>query len=140
MDIAEISKQSGLPASTIRFYEEKGLIRSTGRHGLRRVFGCNILEQLSLISLGRHAGFTLEEIAAMFAPDGKPRIEREKLNAKAEELNQSIKQLKAMRDGLLHAAECPASSHLDCPKFKQLLKIATRSKPDRVIMKKKKQP
>ena len=33
MDIAEVTKASGLPALTLRFYEEKGLIESNGRNG-----------------------------------------------------------------------------------------------------------
>ena len=36
MDITEVAKRSGVPASTLRFYEEKGLIASVGRRGLRR--------------------------------------------------------------------------------------------------------
>ena len=53
LDIGEVVKLSGLPASTLRFYEEKGLIKSIGRHGLRRIFGVGVLDLLSLISLGR---------------------------------------------------------------------------------------
>ena len=44
LDIAEVARRSGLPASTLRFYEEKGLIDSVGRHGLRRLFGPDVLE------------------------------------------------------------------------------------------------
>ena len=39
MDIAEVAKRSGMPASALRYYEEKGLIASTGRAGLRRAAG-----------------------------------------------------------------------------------------------------
>ena len=38
MDISEVVRRSGLPASTLRFYEQKGLIASVGRRGLHRVF------------------------------------------------------------------------------------------------------
>ena len=38
MDIAEVARRSGVAASTLRFYEEKGLIASIGRQGLRRRF------------------------------------------------------------------------------------------------------
>ncbi|WP_366929875.1 MerR family DNA-binding transcriptional regulator [uncultured Zhongshania sp.] len=38
MDLAEVAKASGLPSSTLRYYEEKGLIQSTGRKGFRRLF------------------------------------------------------------------------------------------------------
>ena len=38
LDIAEVARRTGVPASTLRYYEEKGLITSTGRRGLRRLF------------------------------------------------------------------------------------------------------
>ena len=124
MDIAEVARESGVPASTLRFYEEKGLIASTGRHGLRRTFAPAVLERLALISLGRAAGFTLEETARMFAPDGKPRVDRKMLAAKADELDGTIRKLIAMRNGLKHAAACPAPSHMECPTFRRLLGAA----------------
>src|SRR5690606_17804977 len=52
LDIAEVAQRSGVPASTLRFYEEKGLIASIGRRGLRRLFDAEVLERLSLIALG----------------------------------------------------------------------------------------
>lgn len=124
MDIAEVARRSGVPASTLRYYEEKGLIRSIGRSGLRRVFDAGVLERLALIALGQAAGFSLDEIARMFAAGGKPRIDRQMLSAKAEELDGTIRKLTAMRDGLRHAAACRAPTHMECPKFRRLLRAA----------------
>lgn len=124
MDISEVAKQSGVPASTLRFYEGKGLIRSTGRRGLRRTFDARVLDRLALIALGGASGFSLDEIGRMFAPDGRPRIDRQMLAAKADTLDTTIRQLTAMRDGLRHAAACRAPSHLECPTFRRLLKAA----------------
>lgn len=123
MDITEVTKASGLPASTLRFYEEKGLIRSTGRIGLRRIFSGDVLERLALIALARGAGFSLDEIGEMFTPEG-PNIDRTLLLAKADELDRKINELTAMRDGLRHAAVCNAPSHFECPKFRRLLHVA----------------
>ena len=124
MDINDVAKRSGVPASTLRFYEEKGLIVSVGRRGLRRTFDPGVLERLALIGLGRAAGFSLEEIASMFAPDGRPKIDRQMLPAKATDLDATIRRLTAMRDGLRHAAACPAPSHMECPTFRRLLEAA----------------
>ena len=124
LDISEVAKRSGVPASTLRFYDENGLIASVGRRGLRRLFDPNVLERLALIGLGRAAGFSLEEIARMFAVDGRPRIDRKKLAAKADELEKTIRKLSAMRDSLRHAAACPAPSHMECPTFQRLLRAA----------------
>jgi len=126
MDISEVAKRSGVPASTLRFYEEKGLIRSVGRNGLRRVFSDNILERLALIALGRAAGFSLDEIGRMIGSKGNPNIDRDLLVSKADELDKTIQQLTAMRDGLRHAAVCSAPSHMECPKFRRLLGLAAQ--------------
>lgn len=124
MDISEVARRSGVPASTLRFYEEKGLIASTGRRGLRRLFPANVLERLALIALGRSAGFTLDEIARMFGPNGSPQIDRQLLADKADELDRTIRKLTAMRDGLQHAVACKAPSHMECPSFRRLLGLA----------------
>lgn len=124
LDINEVAKRSGVPASALRYYEEKGLIVSVGRRGLRRLFDPNVLERLALIALGRAAGFSLDEIARMFAPDGRPQIDRQLLSTKADELDRTIRKLSAMRDGLRHAAACRAPSHMECPKFQRLLGVA----------------
>ncbi len=124
MDIAEVAQRSGVPASTLRFYEEKGLIRSVGRHGLRRLFGKDILERLALIALGRAAGFSLDEIVPMLGYEGAPQIDRQLLLNKAKELDRTIQKLSAMRDGLQHAAVCKAPSHMECPTFRRLVGLA----------------
>ncbi|MFD2165609.1 helix-turn-helix domain-containing protein [Thalassotalea euphylliae] len=127
MDIAEVAKVSGIAAHTLRFYEKKGLISSIGRQGIRRQFHQNVIERLSLISLGIAAGFSLDEIHEMFTDSG-PNIDRELLSSKANELDKKIKQLTAMRDGLRHAAQCQAPSHLECPNFLRILKIASNKR------------
>jgi DNA-binding transcriptional MerR regulator len=124
LDIAAVAKRSGVPASTLRFYEEKGLIRSIGRAGLRRVFDGYVLEKLALVALGRAAGFSLDEMAGMFAPDGKPRIDKRVLATKAAEVDVTIRKLTAVREGLLHASVCRAPSHLECPTFQRILRVA----------------
>jgi DNA-binding transcriptional MerR regulator len=124
VDISDVARRSGVPASTLRFYEEKGLIVSIGRRGLRRLFDPGVLEQLALIALARSAGFSLEEIGRMFSPGGKPRIERQMLADKADELDRTIRRLRAIRNSLRHAAACPAPSHMECPTFRRFLRAA----------------
>ena len=124
LDIAEVAQRSGVAASTLRFYEEKGLIASVGRRGLRRLFAPGVLERLAFIALGQSAGFSLEEIAHMFSADGQPRIDRKMLAAKAGELDRTISRLSAMRESLRHAAACPAPSHMECPNFRRHLQSA----------------
>ena len=129
LDIAEVARRTGVPASTLRYYDEKGLIRPIGRRGLRRLFDAGVLDRLAVIALGRAAGFSLTEIGRMFAPDGRLRINRAALAAKAGDLDATIRKLTALRDGLRHASACPARDHLECPTFRRLMKIAAGRKP-----------
>ena len=122
LDISEVAKRSGLPASTLRHYEEKGLVAAIGRRGLRRLFDPQVLERLALVAVGRAAGFSLDEIAAMFGPDGRPRIDRQLLIDKADLLDRRIRELARLRDGLRHAVVCPAEDHMDCPTFQRILR------------------
>lgn len=124
LDIAEVARRSGMAASKLRFYEEKGLIASVGRRGLKRLFDPGVLERLSLIALARTAGFTLDEIGGMFGEDDRPRLDRVQLSAKADDLDRTVRRLSALRDGLRHAAACPAPSHMECPTFQRLLRTA----------------
>jgi DNA-binding transcriptional MerR regulator len=124
LDIAVVAQRSGVPASTLRFYEEKGLIASVGRRGMRRLFDSKVLERLAVIALGRAAGFSLEEIAQSFLPEGGFRIERARLTAKARELDRTIQRLTAIRDDLRHAAACPAPTHMECPNFQRFVQLA----------------
>lgn len=124
MDIGEVAKKAKLTTSTLRFYEQKGLIKSIGRHGLRRQYSKQLLDQLALIALGRAAGFSLDEIASMFGQDGKLELDRKMLNDKAEQLEQMTRRLHFISEGLRHAAICPAENHMQCPTFQNFLKAA----------------
>lgn len=126
MEIGQVVRQSGVAASTLRYYETRGLIRPIGRNGLRRVYAASVMQRLSLIALGRAAGFPLEEIGAMLGDDGTPAIDRPQLLHKAEQLERRIVRLQALRDGLRHAARCRHADHLQCPIFQRLMRAALR--------------
>ena len=124
MDIADVAKRAGVPASTLRFYEKRGLIASVGPEGVRRQFAPRVLDQLALIALGQAAGLSLDEIRSMLSPQGGPNIDRKVLAAKAQEIDATARQLRAVSRGLRHAAACRAPSHAQCPTFQRLLKAA----------------
>lgn len=128
MDISEVVRRTGVPASTLRFYEKKGLISSTRGAGGRRRFAPDVLDQLGLIALGQAGGLSLDEISAMLSPAGTPRVDRNRLIAKADEIDATIKRLRAMSEGLRHAAACPAPSHAQCPTFQRLVKVAAAAR------------
>ncbi|HEX4923996.1 MAG TPA: helix-turn-helix domain-containing protein [Bdellovibrionales bacterium] len=124
LDIGEVAALTGLPPSALRYYEEKGLIRSIGRKGLRRMFDAYVLHQLAFIAMGQQAGLSLEDIALMFSPEGKLQVNRKVLIEKASEIERSLQRLSAIRNTLLHVAKCSAPNHMECPKFQRLLEVA----------------
>ena len=126
LDIGEVSARTGIKPSALRYYEEAGLISSVSRHGLRRQFMPEVLLQLRLIAMGKAAGFSLDEIAGMFGRNGLPDLPRDVLRDKADEIDQRIRELSALRDTLRHVAECPAPSHMQCPTFRRLVDVAGR--------------
>jgi DNA-binding transcriptional MerR regulator len=127
LDIAEVSIKSGFKPSALRYYEEAGLISSISRHGLRRQFPNEVLLRLKLISMGKSAGFSLEEIAGMFGNNGMPNLPRVVLHQKADQIDRQIHELIALRDTLRHVADCPAPSHMECSTFRRLVEVAGKS-------------
>jgi len=125
-DIGEVSARTGIPPSTLRYYDEIGLISSVGRHGLRRQFAPDVLMQLALVAMGRSAGFSLQEISGMFSVNGTPDLPRSELHQRADALDRQIREMKALSDTLRHVADCPAPSHMECPTFRRLMKVASR--------------
>lgn len=128
MNISEVVKKTGIPASTLRYYEEKGLIKSLGRSGLQRKFPETVIEKLALISLAQSADFSLDEISIMFGSDRDNLINRNMLIDKANQIDETIKRLTIMSDSLKHAAICKAPSHFECSTFKRLMKAALQGK------------
>lgn len=120
-DISYVSKQAGVPASTLRYYEQRGLIQAIGRNGLKRVFGPQIFNQLALITLAQRVGFSLDEINIFVSGVGKPNLDRDLLVKKIDELDAGIAHMTLMREQLHHMAACPAEDHFDCPSFRKLL-------------------
>ena len=136
LDIGEVAARSGIRPSALRYYEETGLICSVSRHGLRRQFPPEVLLQLKLIAMGKSAGFSLDEIAAMFGRNGMPNLQRDVLHKKAADIDRQIHELSALRDTLRYVADCPAPSHLECPTFRRLVDVAGKrrkmAKPRRI--------
>lgn len=126
MDIGEVAKRSGIAASALRYYEKIGLISPNGRNGLRRQYPFSVLEKLALITLAKEAGFALDELSTLFKKGERISLNRDQLKKKASEIDRKIKKLEAVRDGLIHASNCKAPSHLECPTFNRLLVAATK--------------
>jgi DNA-binding transcriptional MerR regulator len=126
LDISELSRRTGFPASKLRYYEEIGLIRSIGRKGLKRLFEEEVTTRLALISLGQTAGFSLTEIRRLIGAEGQPALDQAALGQRAETIDQQISELTVLRDGIRHIMNCSAENHLECPRFKRIMRVALK--------------
>jgi DNA-binding transcriptional MerR regulator len=72
MQIGELAKQTGLTASSIRFYEAQGLISASRRANGYRAYAAEALVALNIITSARDAGFTLAEIRHLMPGDLSP--------------------------------------------------------------------
>lgn len=126
LDIGLVVQRTGLTAATLRYYEKVGLIRPSGRKGLRRIYDPSVLQTLSLIMLGQKAGFSLDELRQMTSPEGATRISPDVLLRKADEIDRRLAELTALRDGLRHVARCQAPSHAECPRFNRIMRVALK--------------
>jgi MerR family mercuric resistance operon transcriptional regulator len=65
--IGRLAGEAGIPVSSVRYYERRGLIRPDGRAGTGRyrVYGAGVLERLRFIRAAQAAGFTLTDIAVL---------------------------------------------------------------------------
>ena len=67
LTIQEISRRSGVAASALRFYEERGLIKSQRSGAGHRRFPRAELRRIAFIVFAQRVGLTLEEIGAALA-------------------------------------------------------------------------
>ncbi|MEM9953044.1 MAG: MerR family transcriptional regulator [Chloroflexota bacterium] len=122
--IGDIAKQSGIPASTIRYYERIGLLPTAKRINGKRVYDETVLAQLSVIMLAKTMGFHIEEIQTLLHgfPATQPASERWQALApnKLEIIDQQIRQLETMRYRLQQTLAC------DCHTLEQCAQVNPR--------------
>ena len=111
LTIGELSARSGVAASALRFYEERGLIRADRTSGNQRRYARRTLRRVALVQAGRAAGIPLERIreALDSLPSERPPTRRdwERLSRGwRAELDRRIEILQAVRDRLTTCIGC----------------------------------
>lgn len=120
LTIGEVSRRSGLPASTLHFYESIGLISSTRTAGNQRRYVAGVLRYLSIIKVAQRVGIPLDEIRdtiGPFRPGVKPTSRQWKQAAERwrATLSDRITRLERLRDELEGCIGCGCLSLQDCP-------------------------
>lgn len=123
IDIGDLASKVKCSTATLRFYEEKGLIKSIGRKGLRRQYPTDTVHIIALIKLMKNGGLSLKDIQNIFVKDQKIRINQDILDIKMGEVVLKIQTLQRSLEVLKHIQSCPYPEHMECPEFQKLLLI-----------------
>lgn len=120
MKIGEASEQSGLPAKTIRYYEDIGLVQSDRQENGYRDYGKQDIHKLRFLQRSRGLGFTVEQCRTLLSlygdPDRSSADVRALAEAHLEEIERKIRELAGMRDTLSHLVKsCHGDHRPDCP-------------------------
>ena len=120
MNIGEASTNSGLPAKTIRYYEDIGLISPDRTDNGYRDFSETHLHKLAFLSRARGLGFTIEECRTLLSlyedTDRASADVKAMARVHLEKMGHKIKELKAMQDTLSELVnKCHGDDRPDCP-------------------------
>ncbi len=125
MNISDVAERSGLPAKTIRYYEDIGLIRPGRLSNGYRTFTDSDLHKLTFISRARHLGFPIEDCRALLALYEDDTRESSQVRHIAghhlREIDEKIDLLRTIRATLAELVDaCQGDHRPDCPILKGL--------------------
>jgi MerR family redox-sensitive transcriptional activator SoxR len=119
LTIGELARRTGRRASSLRYYEQIGLLPAPQRVAGQRRYGAEALRTLAVIDTGQRGGLSLDEIRALLAAERDDVAEslREIAARKLPEVNATIERALLVRGWLEAAARCECPSLDDCALF-----------------------
>ncbi|SRR5258708_29089028 len=119
LTISEVSRRSGVAASALRFYEERGLIKSERAGSGHRRYPRAVLRRIAFIVFAQRMGLMLGEIATELAklPENRvpERSDWAKISASwTKRIDERIAELERLRAGLTRCIGCGCLSLQDC--------------------------
>ncbi|MBV8810454.1 MAG: redox-sensitive transcriptional activator SoxR [Acidobacteriaceae bacterium] len=119
LTISEVSRRSGVAASALRFYEERGLIKSERAGSGHRRYPRAVLRRIAFIVFAQRMGLTLEEIGSELAKLPENRVPERSDWAKisgnwTKRIDERIAELERLRAGLTRCIGCGCLSLKEC--------------------------
>jgi MerR family transcriptional regulator, redox-sensitive transcriptional activator SoxR len=130
--IGEVERISGVPATTLRFYERIGLIAAPVRRSGRRRYGATIFSTLMVIRFCRIAGLSLDEIAVVVDDRSRGRTETKRIALDhADRIDAQLAQLRLARSMMraVAACVCPTPEECECGAMEPVLVRLRRQSP-----------
>jgi len=125
MNIGDVAQRSGLPAKTIRYYEDIGFVKPLRDTNGYRVFQANELHKLTFVNRARALGFTIEDcrvLLALYEDETRSSADVKAIaNEHLAQIDAKIASLKTMRNTLSHLIrECAGDHRPECPILEDL--------------------
>jgi MerR family redox-sensitive transcriptional activator SoxR len=119
LTIGEVARQTGVKASTLRYYESLGVLPEPERVGGRRRYTPDVLQRLAMIDIAQRAGCSLAEIRELLDAADEPASQRIRALAarKLPEVEALIRRAEAMRRWLEAASACECETFDGCALF-----------------------
>ena len=119
LTISEIARRSGVAASALRFYEERGLIKSERAGSGHRRYPRSVLRRIAFIVFAQKMGLTLEEVGAELGKLPSNRVPERADWAKisggwTQRIDERIAELQRLREGLTRCIGCGCLSLKQC--------------------------
>jgi MerR family redox-sensitive transcriptional activator SoxR len=131
LPIGEVARLSGKAPSSIRYYEEIGLLEAPERISGRRRYPPSVVRTLAVIETAQKAGLSLDEIRLLLEASSSDHAATERLRQVAEQklpvLREAIERAEIVRRWLEDAARCHCPTLDDCPLFDDPLRLPERS-------------
>lgn len=125
MNIGTASEKTGLPAKTIRYYEEIGLLSPERAGNGYRDYSANDVHRLRFLQRARGLGFSVEECRQLLSLYGDKNRESADVKAiataKLVEIDRKLAELAALKAMLAHlVSHCHGDERPDCPIMDEL--------------------
>lgn len=136
MNVGDAARRSGLPAKTIRYYEEIGLIRPQRAGNGYRDYSGDDIHRLIFLRRARNLGFSIDDcrqLMALYQDRSRASHDvREIAAAHVSAIEEKVRELQSMRSTLqklIHA--CHGDDRPDCPILDDMAGVALS--PDKGI-------
>ncbi|SFU02504.1 Cu(I)-responsive transcriptional regulator [Sedimentitalea nanhaiensis] len=125
MNIGEVASKTGLPAKTIRYYEDIGLIRPARDTNGYRAFDDTDCHKLAFVGRARALGFSIQDcrtLLALYEDDSRASADVKRVAlAQLDQIDRKLSELQGMRDTLSRlVSACAGDRRPDCPILKDL--------------------
>ena len=117
ISIGEVAERTGLRTSALRYYEDAALLEPALRVAGRRHYDESAIERVSVIQFAQRLGFTLAEIRLLLSEPRGPRQKetwRGFVDAKVDELDETMRRVRAMKRVLLASRDCDCVDVHEC--------------------------